>query len=167
MNFPNAEKIAAISDPHHWTPEKGRLLVAACREFAVFHAQRSPELSALYKRRGFNPKSIRAEKDLARIPMLGVTAMKRYFLSSLPASKSVIRLTSSGTRGLKTQISFDKDSLARAQAMLAGQWKQEGLVSSELTNYLMFVYDPKQAKDLGIAFSDKNQQRFVSQSCGL
>jgi len=40
-------------------------------------------------------------------------------------------------------------------------WEEEGLLSHEPTNYLMFVYDPKEAKDLGIAFSDTNQQRFA------
>jgi len=73
----------------------------------------------------------------------------------------VLRLTSSGTRGQKTQIWFDRESLERCQAQLSVLWEEEGLLSHEPTNYLMFVYDPREAKDLGIAFSDTNQQRFA------
>ncbi|MDD5656674.1 MAG: acyl-protein synthetase [Elusimicrobia bacterium] len=161
MSFPNARAVCGVADPHVWTPEKSRLMVAACRELAAFHARRSPELAALYRRRGFRPDSIRGEADLRRIPMLCVSAMKSFLLTSLPRRRAVLRLTSSGTRGQKTQIWFDRASLARCQAQLAGLWKQEGLLSRRPTNYLMFVYDPKEAKDLGIAFSDTNQQRFA------
>ena len=136
-------------------------MVAACREMAAFHARRCPELGAVYRRRGFAPRSIRTGKDLRRIPMLGVGAMKRFLLTSLPHERAVLRLTSSGTRGQKTRIWFDADSLRRCQSQLSVLWEQEGLLSRAPTNYLMFVYDPKEAKDLGIAFSDTNQQRFA------
>lgn len=161
MKFPDAEALCRVKDPHRWTREGRTLMVAACREFAAFHAKRSPDIAALYRRRGFSPGSVKGESDLARIPMLGVSAMKAYLFLSLPPEKAVLKLTSSGTRGQKTQIWFDQDSLNRVQCMLTAQWEGEGLASSEPTNYLMFVYDPADAKDLGIAFSDKNQQRFA------
>lgn len=161
LRFPNSSAISRIKDPHIWSVEKRRLMILACREMAEFHSRRSPELAALYRRRGFDPRTIRNERDLSRIPMLGVSAMKRFLLTSLPHGQASLKLTSSGTRGQKTQIWFDPDSLDRCQAMLSSQWEQEGLVSTESTNYLMFVYDPEEAKDLGIAFSDKNQQRFA------
>jgi hypothetical protein len=161
MRFPSAEAVCRVKDPQAWTPAKNRLMAAACREMACFHARRSPELGALYRRRGFRPDSIRTEKDLARIPMLGVSAMKSFLLTSLPHRQTVLRLTSSGTRGQKTRIWFDAESLERCQSQLSVLWEQEGLLSHEPTNYLMFVYDPKEAKDLGIAFSDTNQQRFA------
>lgn len=161
LRFPAAEKLCRLARPHDWTREGRRLRVEACREFALFHYRRNADIRALYRRRGFDPRTIRREADLARIPMLGVTAMKRWLLTSLPESRAALRLTSSGTRGQKTRIWFDAASLERCQAMLTAQWEGEGLVSREPTNYLMFVYDPAQAKDLGIAFSDKNQQRFA------
>ena len=161
LDFARAEALCRVKDPHVWSAEKTALMVDACREFAVFHAQRSPELAHLYRRERFDPASIRGEDDLARIPMLGVSAMKRFLITSLPHDQATLKLTSSGTRGQKTQIWFDADSLERCQAMLESQWRQEGLVSTQPANYLMFVYDPEEAKDLGIAFSDKNQQRFA------
>lgn len=159
--FENARKISGIKDPLHWTDEKTRIMVVACREMAEFHEQNCPDIKYLYNRYNFNPQSIKEEKDLEKIPFLGVTAMKYYLLTSLPHEQSVLKLTSSGTRGQKTQIWFDQDSLDRCQSMMDGYWEQEGFVSKNSTNYLVFTYDPDDAKDLGIAFSDKNQLRFA------
>lgn len=161
LDFPRADALCRIQDPHCWTPEKTGLMVDACRELAMFHGERNPDIAHLYRTQRFDPASIRSEADLARLPMLGVSAMKRFLITSLPHESAALKLTSSGTRGQKTQIWFDAPSLERCQAMLQSQWRQEGLASTRPTNYLMFVYDPEQAKDLGIAFSDKNQQRFA------
>jgi hypothetical protein len=136
-------------------------MVGACREMAVFHSRNSRELSAIYRRRRFEPRSIRTEADLKRIPMLGVSAMKQFLLTSLPHERCVLKGTSSGTRGQKTQMWFDAASLDRCQAQLSGLWEAEGLLSHEPTNYLMFAQDPKEAKDLGMAFAVTNQQRFA------
>jgi len=164
MRFANCEAICRVKDPHVWTPAKNRLMVAACREMALFHDRNSRELAALYRRRDFDPRSIRTEADLKRIPMLGVSAMKRFLLTSLPHEQAVLRLTSSGTLGQKTQIWFDAQSLDRCQSQLSVLWEEEGLLSEEQTNYLMFLYDPKEAQDLGSAFTATNMQRFAPAS---
>ncbi|MBI4402881.1 MAG: hypothetical protein HY537_01895, partial [Deltaproteobacteria bacterium] len=160
-SFPYSEKICRIENPLNWTHERTAQMVDACREMAVFHYENCPEIRFIYDKVHFDPKSIAREQDLARIPSVGVTAMKYFALTSLPHSEAVLKLTSSGTRGQKTQIWFDRDSLDRVQMMLETLWKQLGKFSDIPTNYLMFVYDPEQAKDLGIAFSCKNDQRFA------
>jgi phenylacetate-coenzyme A ligase PaaK-like adenylate-forming protein len=160
-SFPYAEKISRIRDPLDWSDEKTALMVRACREMAVFQSRNCPEIKAVYRRHGFEPGSIRGEKDLGRIPPVGVTAMKHFLLTSMDERLLFLKLTSSGTGGVKTQIWFDRESLDRVQAMLENLWRQEGFISASPANYMMFVYDPKEAKDLGIAFSDKNQQRFA------
>ncbi len=160
-HFPFNEKISRIENPLQLTAERSSLFIAACREMAEFHQENNPELRHLYKLRGFEPKQLREEIDLSRLPSIQVTAMKHYLLTSLPHESAVLKLTSSGTRGQKTQIWFDQESLDRVQEMLLTLWKNEGIFSTEPANYMMFVYDPEEAKDLGIAFSDKNQQRFA------
>ncbi len=160
-SFAAAELISRIEKPLFWSAERSEAMVRACREMALFHQENSNDLKALYRRRGFDPNSIRSESDLARIPSVDVTAMKHFLMTSLPHDRCVLRLTSSGTGGQKTQIWFDQPSLDRVQMMLETLWLQEGLVSDEPTNYILFVYDPDEAKDLGVAFSDKNQQRFA------
>lgn len=159
--FEKSEAVCRVREPMNWTPEKEALMVDACREMALFHARHCPELGYLYRKQGFDPETIRQEDDLARIPFLVVTAMKKYLLTSLPHEEAVLKLTSSGTSGEKTQAWFDQGSLDRAQAMMDGQWAQEGLVNDQPTNYAAFIYDPTEAQDLGIAFSVKNEQRFA------
>lgn len=160
-HFPNADTVSGVKDPLQWNPEKCRTMISACREMAQFHGDNNPAIKKIYRKYGFSAASLKQEEDLARIPMIGVAAMKQYLLTTLTQDQAVLKLTSSGTRGQKTQIWFDQASLDRVQMMLARLWEQEGLVSDKPANYLMFVYDPKDAKDLGIAFSDKNQQRFA------
>lgn len=160
-SFPAATQISGIKNPLDWTTEKVDLMVAGCREMAEFHAEHSPDIRYLYRREKFDPSSVKTEADLERIPFVGVSGMKYYLLTSLPQEEAVLKLTSSGTRGQKTQIWFDQASLDRVQSQLDVLWEQEGLVSDTPTNYLNFIYDPDEAKDLGIAFSVKNEQRFT------
>jgi phenylacetate-coenzyme A ligase PaaK-like adenylate-forming protein len=162
MQFPLSDAISRVHDPLNWTVEKTQLFVDACREMALFHSSNSKEIAFLYKRHSFDPDSIRTEADIARIPLLGVTAMKYNLITSLPHESATLKLTSSGTRGQKTQIWFDEGSLARVQAMMDVCWGQMGLVSKTPTNYCNFIYDPEEAKDLGIAFSVKNEERFAT-----
>jgi len=159
--FPHSEAICRITAPHQWDEAKSQLMVNACREMAEFHVKHSPDIAFLYEKNGFVPSSLQSEGDLERLPFIGVTAMKYFLLTSLPHDKAVLKLTSSGTRGQKTQIWFDEESLARVQAQMDGMWQEEGLVSHQPTNYCNFIYDPTDAQDLGIAFSVKNEERFA------
>jgi phenylacetate-coenzyme A ligase PaaK-like adenylate-forming protein len=160
-DFPYASRISEIENPLDWTPQKCELFILACREMAVFHQKNSRDIAFIYKRHGFDPDSLRTEADLERIPAVGVTAMKHFLMTSLPHDQAVLKLTSSGTRGQKTQIWLDQASLDRVQRMIDVYLEQEKLVSSNPTNYLVFNYDPDDAKDLGIAYTEKNQMRFA------
>ena len=155
-----ADKLCDIRDPLNWTEEKQDVFVEACRELAIFHYEHSREIKFIYDKRRFDPLSIRVNADITRIPMVNVAAMKSFLLISLPQEMAALKLTSSGTKGQKTQIWMDKASLDRAQKMLDGYWLQEGFISPKQSNYLVFNYDPRAAGDLGIAFTDENQMRF-------
>lgn len=155
------ETLCRVTDPLDWTPAKSTAMVNACREMARFHQQNCDPIAHVYRRHDFDPESLQVEADLARIPVVGVQAMKHHLLTSRPHEAAVLKLTSSGTRGQKTQIWFDQPSLDRVQAMMSTLWTHEGLVSDQPTEYVMFSYSPDDAKDLGIAFSNSNLQRFA------
>jgi phenylacetate-coenzyme A ligase PaaK-like adenylate-forming protein len=161
MKFKAATAISQIENPLDWSPEKDSLMAEACREMAMFHYENCKDVRLLYEKYRFDPKSISKIEDIDRIPPIGVSAMKYYLLTSMPESTSVLKLTSSGTRGQKTHIWFDQGSLDRVQKMLDVYFDQEGMSSTKLTNYLIFNYDPDQAGDLGIAYTEKNQLRFA------
>jgi phenylacetate-coenzyme A ligase PaaK-like adenylate-forming protein len=159
--FPLTTAVCEISDPCHWNQEKLNLFYQSCKEMAQFHYQNNAVIRALYDQYQFNPSSIASEADLEKIPALGVTAMKYHLFTSMNENESVLRLTSSGTRGQKTQVLFDQGSLDRVQRMMDVYFEQEGFVSSESNNYFIFNYDPDDAGDLGIAYTEKNQMRFA------
>ena len=155
------DQISRITEPLHWDDRKNALMVEACRDMAEFHYKNSDDVRALYDSRGYRPGSLLKESDLQGLPYFGVSAMKYFLMTSQPADRAVLKLTSSGTKGQKTQVWFDQASLDRAQGMLDVLWEQEGLTSDKPTNYACFIYDPDEARDLGIAFSIKNEQRFA------
>ncbi|MEO0812819.1 MAG: hypothetical protein AAFY60_08145 [Myxococcota bacterium] len=154
-----ADALCRTENPLDWTESQRRTFVAATRELALYNFEASPDIRGLYQKHGFDPSSIESEDDIARIPPLSVTAMKHMLFLSKDEDQAVLKLTSSGTSGQKTQIWFDQESLDRVQATLDRLWQQEGLRSEKRTNYLMFVHNPEKAQDLGIAFSCKNAQR--------
>jgi phenylacetate-coenzyme A ligase PaaK-like adenylate-forming protein len=160
-DFSRVKKICEINEPLHWTSEKNEAFYAACREIGSFHNQKNEVVKRIYSKFDFDPLSIQTEADLERIPAVGVTAMKYHLLLTLPPETMVLKLTSSGTRGQKTQIWFDQGSLDRVQRMMDVYFEQEGFVSKNLNNYFIFNYDPDDAGDLGIAYTEKNQMRFA------
>ncbi len=160
-SFLNTEKICKIKDPLHWSEEKNKIMLDGIREMLLFHQENCPEIANMYKRYKFDPNQIKSIDDFSKIPPLGVSAMKSYLILSRPPEKATLKLTSSGTGGQKTQIWFDEESLQRVQSMLDVIFEQEGMLSNELTNYVVFTYDPAEAKNLGIAYTEKNQLRFA------
>lgn len=163
MNYcwEDVHKICEIEDPLNWDEKKSQLFLSACRTMAQFHYDHSPQINWLYKKYRFHPDQILTENSLSSIPLLSVTAMKYHLLTSLPHNQTVLRLTSSGTKGQKTQIWFDQKSLDRVQRMMDVYLEQEGFISDIPQNYLVFNYNPDQAGDLGTAFTEKNQLRFA------
>ncbi len=159
MTFAN--QLAESSDPFNWTPEKSQLFLDACREVATFHYNNNPVMKNFYDNRGFKPSDLKSLDQLNTLPSIGVTAMKYHLVLSRDEKHQSLKLTSSGTRGQKTQVWFDQESLDRVQSFLWQVWESENAVSKKETNYLMFIYNPEQAKDLGIAFSVKNQTQFA------
>lgn len=160
-NWRVVNEICEVADPCVASDQKKALMLSACREMAEFHYHHCREVRFIYERWGFEPAMLVEYSDLAKIPPIGVSAMKRFVLTSLAEEQAVLKLTSSGTKGIKTQIWFDQDSLERVQRMLDVFLEAEGFVSNQKTNYLIFNYDPDDAGDLGVAFTDKNQMRFA------
>ncbi len=147
-----------------YSPETSKAFCAAMRAALAFQGARSPVLKALYKAEGFDPASVKTEWDIANIPFLFVSALKERDLTTLPYSKIVLELKSSGTSGQRSRMQLDKGSLMRVRRMA---WKVfEGLGLTDLEHahdYICFTYDPEVAKDLGTAWTDKLLAGFTKQ----
>ncbi|MEI7528411.1 MAG: acyl-protein synthetase [Elusimicrobiota bacterium] len=147
-----------------YSPETSKAFCAAMRAALAFQGARSPVLKALYKAEGFDPASVKTERDIANIPFLFVSALKERDLTTLPYSKIVLELKSSGTSGQRSRMQLDRGSLMRVRRMA---WKVfEGLGLTDLEHahdYICFTYDPEVAKDLGTAWTDKLLAGFTKQ----
>jgi len=139
-----------------YSPATSKAFCAAMRAALAFQGKRAPVLKALYKAEGFDPASIRSERDIEKIPFIFVSALKERDLTTLPYSKIVLELKSSGTSGQRSRMQLDKGSLMRVRRMA---WQVfEGLGLTDLGrahDYICFTYDPEVAKDLGTAWTDK------------
>lgn len=129
------------------------LFADAMREALAWHRARCPEFAGFLEAKGLNDDSPVAPED---IPTLLVTIFKEHRLISIPDSKIKIELTSSGTGGQRSAIVLDKRSYDRILRVVDAIFGSLGLVNrEEIADYLCFTYDPRVAKNVGTAFSDK------------
>lgn len=129
------------------------LFADAMRETLAWHRARCPEFAGFLEAKGLNDDSSVAPED---IPPLLVTIFKEHRLISIPDSKIKIELTSSGTGGQRSAIVLDKRSYDRILRVVDAIFGSLGLVNrEEIADYLCFTYDPRVAKNVGTAFSDK------------
>ena len=147
-----------------YSPETSKAFCAAMRSALAFQGARAPVLKALYRSEGFSPASVKTERDIAGIPFLFVSALKERDLTTLPYSKIVLELKSSGTSGQRSRMQLDRGSLMRVRRMAWQVFEGLGLTDLERPHdYICFTYDPEVAKDLGTAWTDKLLSGFTKQ----
>lgn len=144
---------------------RGGRFLAALRACARAQARRFPALRRLYAREGFSPDALRTERDVARIPYLYVSVFKERDLPPARPLRAALTLTSSGTGGQKSRIVLDEGSLRRVKASAKKVYGALGMVDEgSPVNYLCMTYDPRQAKDLGTAFTDELLTSFTARA---
>jgi len=142
---------------------RGGRFISALRECALIQARRFPALARLYAREGFKPQTLRREQDVPRLPFLHATVFKEFDFPPARPLQIALSLTSSGTGGQKSRIRLDEGSLRRVKASAEKVYAALGMVDKGLkTNYVCMTYDPRQARDLGTAFTDKLLTSFTS-----
>lgn len=142
---------------------RGGRFVTALRECALIQSKRFPALARLYARQGFHPGSLRAERDVARLPFLHAAVFKEFNFRPTAPFPVALTLTSSGTSGQRSRTVLDEGSLRRVKLSAEKVYAALGMVDKGLrTNYLCMTYDPRQAKDLGTAFTDELLTSFTA-----
>lgn len=145
-------------------PRRRRPLFArALLETARVQERRFPALKALYARERFKTGSLRRESACRRLPFLHVSVFKERVFRAADGFKPALTLTSSGTAGQKSRIVLDAGSLRRVKEGAERVYAALGMVDKALvTDYLCFTYDPRQARDLGTAFTDELLTSFTA-----
>ncbi len=129
--------------------------VAAIREAFVYHRDHSPEFEGHARLAGFKAEQIKSLIDVEQIPWIFVQNFKEAELLSVKRDEVELILTSSGTRGAKTQLFLDHASLNRIEVAAYNVYRDLRILDQhDQCNYLMFTYDIEQAPDLGTAWTD-------------
>lgn len=151
--FEACGRLFDLSDAFAHCRATDALFVDAMRETLAWHRARCPEFAGFLQAKGLTEDASPVPED---IPPLLVTIFKEHRLISIPDSKIKIELTSSGTGGQRSAIVLDKRSYDRILRVVDAIFGSLGLVNREETaDYLCFTYDPRIAKNVGTAFSDK------------
>jgi len=148
------EKLIKTADvyDHVGTSE---IFLEAMRDCLTHHAKNNDFFGRYLQEAGFSPADLKTEDDLKNIPFIHANFFKKYEVLSVPREEIVEYATSSGTSGQKSQMFFDQDTFDFGNSMIENEFRYYGFLSQELTNYLLFTYEPAEtSKNLGTAKTD-------------
>ncbi|HEY9898151.1 MAG TPA: hypothetical protein V6D00_03110 [Pantanalinema sp.] len=159
---PALDRYMALSGIYDESPAHDAAFVAALAEALEWHLAHHGPYAELCRQQGFSLSDLETIEDVPRVPHVFVNVFKKYELLSIEKDQIALNLTSSGTGGQKSQIFFDAASLARGLGMVDLAHEAMGLVRQDLlTNYLIFAYDPSEAKNVGTAYTDSNITKYA------
>ena len=118
------------------------LFLKAMQENCRYQYCHCKEYARILDEKGFRPEDLKEYEDLERLPFIPTLYFKRHALFSMPERKLLIKATSSGTSGKKSQMGFDFGSLYRGLRMVLRVGKYHHLFSLKPTHYLIFGYEP-------------------------
>lgn len=148
------EKLLCVEDVYDQR-NSSEIFLDAMGECVKHHMENSEFFRKCMENAHLAPEDIKTEEDLIKIPFIHANFFKKYEVLSIDRSDVYEHVTSSGTTGQKSQMFFDKDSFDFGNAMIKNEFRYYGFLSEELTNYILFTYEPANiSKDLGTAKTD-------------
>lgn len=123
------------------------LFLKAMEENLAYHRRNNQAYARILrccglKQQGTEDHTVRSMEDLERIPPLPTALFKRQKLWTLKDEQMLIKATSSGTGGRKSEMGFDLESLFFGGLMTLGLGRYHRLFSGVPANYLMLGYAP-------------------------
>nr|WP_308624170.1 acyl-protein synthetase [uncultured Eisenbergiella sp.] len=118
------------------------LFFRAVKENCRFQYDNCKEYRAILDFYGISPESLCRYEDIAEIPVLPTLLFKHHKLFSVPTRKMLIRATSSGTKGVFSEIGYDAGGLLCALKMVLKIGRLRGLFSLMPCHYVVFGYKP-------------------------
>lgn len=158
----NVERVCLEPLPYAYHEESDTVFLSAMREIISWHKEYSPFYRSLLEENNFNEGSLKNTRDLDKIPAIPAEFFKRHEIISRSQKEIALTLTSSGTSGQKSKISFDEWSIRAPQSMLERQFELNGWVTADTkTNYLLYTYESEPTTSLGTSYTDLFLCRFA------
>ena len=123
----------------------------AVRGNVRFHAEHNPKYAEILQHSHFSVDELQSETDLYKIPVLPTLYFKRNKLFTMSKEKHVLNATSSGTKGQKSMVGFDRHSMLYGVGMVARFFAFHNVISVLPTNYIVLGFEPDARFDLGAA----------------
>ncbi|HRX58375.1 MAG TPA: acyl-protein synthetase [Eubacteriales bacterium] len=121
----------------------------AVRENVRFQQTHCPAYAKILAQRGFSPEELQSEADLFKIPPLPTLYFKRNRLLSVPQSECVLTAASSGTRGQKSFVAFDRKTMFYGIGMAVRFFQYYHLITPIPAHYVVLGYEPSGHADMG------------------
>ena len=127
------------------------LFVEAMRENAVFQYENCIDYKRILDEFGCDPKNIKTFSDVENLPFIPTLYFKHHQLESMPEKKQLIKATSSGTKGVMSNIGLDFSTLRRGFDMVTRVGKYHKLWSAKPVNYIIFGYQPSKTNKTAVS----------------
>lgn len=118
------------------------LFLKAMQESCVFHYENCADYRRILDEKQFHPRDLKEYKDIEKLPFLPTLYFKQHALFSMPQRRLLIKATSSGTSGKKSQMGFNFSSLYRGLRMVLTVGRYHKLFSLKPSHFLIFGYEP-------------------------
>lgn len=149
------------TDPYPPEVDTEAGFVAAMRDIAHWHAQRSPWYARWLARHGQQSEAVHTLADVLALPPVHANFFKQHEVLSVPASEVVLHLTSSGTTGQKSQMFFDAFTIGQARRMVDDVMRARGVASAEPAHYLVNAYEPYAGQRVGTSNTNQYLMRYA------
>jgi phenylacetate-coenzyme A ligase PaaK-like adenylate-forming protein len=123
--------------------------IEAVRENVRFQKAHCPAYAKILEQRSFSSIELESEADLYKIPPLPTLYFKRNRLLSAAASKCVLTAASSGTRGKKSFVAFDRKTMFYGIGMAVRFFQYYHLITPIPAHYVVLGYEPSDHADMG------------------
>lgn len=127
------------------------LFLKAMQENCSYQYAHCADYKRILDLKDFRPEDLKEYKELERLPFIPTLYFKQHAMFSMPSRRLLIKATSSGTSGKKSQMGFNFASLYRGLRMVLTVGKYHHLFSWKPAHYLVFGYEPN--KNNKIVFS--------------
>ena len=148
------EKLCELDNSFLSSSDRDQLFIEAVKENYAFQIEKQPFIKYLAEQKNFSFDGLNTIDDLHKIPPLFVGIMKIHQFCNFPENEIAMVLTSSGTKGQKTQSFFDAASLNRLSAMALACFKNAGWTSDIPAHFFVMGYDISEEKNLGTSWSN-------------
>ena len=130
--------------------DTNELFLKAVKENCLYHYNHCKEYKKILDGMKFHPDDLKTIDDLSKLPFLPTLIFKKHKLYSVPAFRTIVKATSSGTAGMKSEIGFCVSDLYSGLKMVLNVSKLRGLFSPVPCNYIVFGYKPHKSNKTAV-----------------